>query len=269
MSVVQLAAEVEARGLGSISLPEHTHIPVDSRALVEGWSVEEHYQRTLDPYIAGAFVAATTSLEIGTAVSLVAQHDAIALAKAIATLDHLSGGRVVLGVGFGYNQQEMQDHGVPVKQRFQVVEETVALMRALWTEEVASYEGRYRRLSPSLSWPKPARPGGPPVLLGGRPTERNLARIVGWADGWIPAGIGVTASVAAAVKELGVRWNDAGRAGAPEICCFLARGSRDELAREIERAAEIGVRRLSVRLEELPRDLVLPVLDDMAAALPT
>ncbi|MCK9930610.1 TIGR03619 family F420-dependent LLM class oxidoreductase [Frankia sp. Mgl5] len=267
MPILELAREVEARGLRSISFPEHTHVPVGSRALVEGWSVEERYQRTLDPYVACAFIAATTSLEVGTAVSLVAQHDAIALAKAIATLDHLSEGRVFLGVGFGYNRQEIEGHGVPTKDRFLVVEETVALMRALWTEEIAAFRGQHRNLSPSRSWPKPARRGGPPVLLGGRPTERNFARILAWADGWIPAGIGVTEKVASSLKDLCARWNDAGRKGAPEICCFLAPGSRDEMARQIGRAAELGVQRLSVRLEERPRDLVLPVLDELVSAL--
>ncbi|MEX5708600.1 TIGR03619 family F420-dependent LLM class oxidoreductase [Parafrankia sp. FMc6] len=268
MPVVDLAKEAELRGLGSISFPEHTHAPVSSHALVAGWRIEERYQRTLDPYIACAYIAATTSLRVGTGISLVAQHDAIALAKAIATLDHLSQGRAVIGVGFGYNRQEIEDHGVPAKDRFEVVEETVALMRTLWTDEVAAFEGRHRRLPPSWSWPKPARPGGPPILLGGRATDRNFGRVVAWADGWIPAGIGVTpAAFAPSLVDLRTRWADAGRHGAPEICCFFVPGSRDDMAREIERAAELGVQRMEIRLEEWPRDLVLPVLDELADIL--
>jgi probable F420-dependent oxidoreductase len=268
MPILDLAREAEARGLRSIYLPEHTHAPVDTEALVPGWPIEERYQRTLDPYVACASIAATTSLEVGTGVALPAQHDAIALAKAVATLDYLSQGRVVLGVGFGYNRQEAEDHGFAARDRFALVEETIALMRALWTEEVAEFQGRYRQLSPSRSWPKPARPGGPPILLGGRGTERNFDRVVAWADGWFPAGLGV-ADPAFATSLIGLRsrWEEAGRPGTPEICCFFPAASRNQMAREIERAAELGVQRMQVFLEERPRDLCLPILDDLGAAL--
>ncbi|WP_158079348.1 TIGR03619 family F420-dependent LLM class oxidoreductase [Actinomadura sp. CNU-125] len=266
MPIIELAREAEARGLRAISLPEHTHMPVVSAALVPGWPIARQYQRTLDPYIACAFIAATTSLEVGTAVSLPAQHDAIALAKAIATLDHLAQGRVILGFGFGYNKQEIIDHGIVPDRRFGVVEEAVALMRALWTDEIAEFDGRHHRLSRSWAWPKPLRPGGPPVLLGGRATERNLERIVTWADGWLPAGIGATAhDLPSSLAELRVRWRDAGRERPPEICCFFGPGSRGDMGRELERAAELGIQRLHLRLEDRPRDLVLPVLDDLAA----
>jgi probable F420-dependent oxidoreductase len=268
MPILDLARETEARGLRSIYLPEHTHAPVDTEALVPGWPIDERYQRTLDPYIACASIAATTSLEVGTGVSLLAQHDAIALAKTIATLDYLTQGRVVVGVGFGYNRQEAEDHGFAPRDRFAIVEETIALMRALWTDEVAEFHGRYRQVSPSRSWPKPAQPGGPPILLGGRGTERNFDRIVAWADGWFPAGLGV-ADPAFATSLLGLRsrWEEAGRSGAPEICCFFPVASRDQMARQIEQAAELGVQRMQVFLEERPRDLALPVLDELAAVL--
>ena len=153
MPVIDLARECEARGLGSISLPEHTHIPVDSPA------TSDRYRRTLDPFVASSFVAATTGLQVGTAISLVGQHDAIALAKAIATIDHLSHGRFTLGVGFGYNRKEAADHGIPVTERALYVEETVRLIRALWTDDEAEFEGRFLRVPPSYAWPKPAASG--------------------------------------------------------------------------------------------------------------
>jgi probable F420-dependent oxidoreductase len=266
--ILELASEAEARGLRSISLPEHTHAPVDTSVLVEGWPVLERYQRTLDPYVASSFIAATTDLEVGTAVSLVAQHDAIALAKALATLDYLAEGRVILGVGFGYNRHEAEDHGFAARDRFGIVEETIALMRALWTEEVAEYQGQHRRLSPSRAWPKPARAGGPPVLLGGRATEENLKRIVGWADGWIPAGLGVTdPAFGPLLAELRSRWEGGGRPGQPEICCFFPPGTKEEMAVHLEGAARLGVQRMQVFLEDRPRDLALPVLDEVAAAI--
>lgn len=267
MPVIDLAREAAARGLRSLYLPEHTHVPVGSLQINGDWRMAERYQRTLDPYIAAAFIAATTTLEVGTAISLVAQHDAIALAKAVATLDVLSQGRVVLGVGFGYNREEAADHGVPFDQRAAMVEETVRLMRALWTEDKSAYEGRFLRLPPSWSWPKPTRPGGPPVLLGGRAGARNFERVVAWADGWIP--MGETPGHAPLERELGelrARWADAGRAGEPEICCFLRPGPTGELARQLARGAELGIQRMQVLLEDRRRDEVLPVLDDLAAA---
>jgi probable F420-dependent oxidoreductase len=268
LAILELAREAETRGLSAITLPEHTHIPVGSEVLIEGWSLEERYERTLDPYIACSFVAATTTLEIGTGVSLVAQHDPIALAKAVATLDHLSEGRFFLGVGFGYNRQEVEDHGVAAADRRGVVEESIQLMRALWTREIAEFAGRYRHLSPSKSWPKPARAGGPPVLLGVKATGLNLDRVVRWADGWIPAGIGVTSpEFAASLRDLRRRWDDAGRHPPPEVCCFFAPASRAEMALQLHRAAELGVQRMQLRLEERIRDEVLPILDELSRAL--
>jgi alkanesulfonate monooxygenase SsuD/methylene tetrahydromethanopterin reductase-like flavin-dependent oxidoreductase (luciferase family) len=186
----------------------------------------------------------------------------------VATLDYLSQGRFFLGVGFGYNRQEVEDHGVAASDRRMVVEETVRLMRSLWVDEIAEFAGRHRHLSPSKSWPKPARAGGPPVLLGAKATPRNLDRVVAWADGWIPAGIGVTSEdFAASVHDLRARWDDAGRRATPEVCCFFAPGSRDEMATELDRAAELGVQRMQLRVDERGRDQVLPILDELARAL--
>jgi len=268
MPVTDLAREAEARGLTGFSLPEHTHMPVATESLVAGYPIAEKYQRTLDPYIACAYVAATTSLEVGPAISLLAQHDAIALAKAVATLDHLARGRLVLGVGFGYNRGEVEDHGVTPRDRRAVVEETVALMRALWTDEIAEFEGRHRHLPASRSWPKPERPGGPPILLGARNSERNFARIIAWADGWIPAGIGVSfPALQQSLAGLRRGWRDAGRAGSPEIMCLFPPGSPDEMSRQLEKAAALGIGRMHLRVEERTRDQVLPVLDDLAAVI--
>jgi len=263
MPVVELALATEARGLRSISLPEHTHVPLASDP------IDERYRRTLDPFVASSFVAAATSLEVGTGVSLVAQHDAIALAKAIATLDHLSQGRVMLGVGYGYNRPEAADHGVPVDRRAAVVEETVRLMKALWTEDEAAFEGVHRSVSPSYAWPKPVQPGGPPVLLGVRPSVRNFERIVGWADGWLPMGNGIAdnAELAGHLAELRSRWTDAGRATDLQVCCFFNAGSVDAIARDLDRATELGIQRAQVYVADRQRDELLPILDDVAAAV--
>jgi probable F420-dependent oxidoreductase len=268
MSILELAREVETRGLRSLSVPEHTHVPVESEIMLPGWQIPERYRRTFDPYISCAWIAATTSLEVGTAVSLVAQHDAIALAKAVATLDHLAEGRFVLGVGFGYSKQEAEDHGFRSRDRYLVVEETVALMRAIWTDEVAEFEGRHRGMAPSWSWPKPTRPGGPLVLLGSGPSERNFARVVAWADGWIPAGLGVgDPRLAELLAGLRSRWEEAGRTANLEVLCFFHPGPRDTVAREIERAAALGIQRMQVFIEDETRDEVLNILDELASAL--
>ena len=258
MPVLDLAREAEARGLRSLYLPEHTHVPVESMQITEQWTMSERYQRTLDPYITSAFVAAQTSLEVGTAISLVAQHDAIALAKAIATLDHLAPGRIVVGIGFGYNLPEAANHGFPPRARAEVAEEAVHLMRALWTEEVASFEGTYRRLSPSWSWPKPASP--PPVLLGGRSGARNIRRIVDWADGWIPMGQ-TPLTVGDDLLDVRRAWADANRDAPLEVCCFFHPGDADAMSREVERGLELGIQRMQVLLEDRTRDEVLPVID--------
>lgn len=268
MPVLELAREAEVRGLRSLYLPEHTHVPVGSESITAQWQMSDRYRRTLDPYVAAAFVAATTTLEVGTAISLVAQHDAIALAKAIATLDHLAPGRVVLGVGFGYNREEAADHGVEFPKRARVVEETVGLMRALWTEDEASYDGEFRQLSRSWSWPKPARAGGPPVLLGARATAQNFDRIAAWADGWIPMGQSPShPALESDLTELSKKWSDQGRSTELEVCCFFHAGSVAEMAREIELGAVLGIQRMQVLLEDAGRDEVLPVLDNLADAV--
>ena len=264
MPLLELAREAEARGLESLYLPEHTHVPVDSLQITDSWRMSERYQRTLDPYIASAFVAATTKLEVGTAISLVAQHDAIALAKAIATLDYLAEGGVLVGVGFGYNRPEAQNHGVDFGLRATVVEETVRLMRALWTDEVAAFDGEHRHLTPSWAWPKPTRAGGPPVLLGGRGTARNFERIASWADGWIPMGLTpLSPTLAGDLAELRRHWKEAGREGEPAVCCFFHGGNAAQMRAEIDQASDLGIQRVQVLLEDGRRDEVLPVLDEL------
>jgi probable F420-dependent oxidoreductase len=266
--VVELAGEAQARGLRSIYLPEHTHVPVGSQQIAPGWVMPDRYKRVLDPFISSAYIAATTNLEVGTGVALVAQHDAIALAKAVATLDYLSGGRMVLGVGFGYNRPEAADHGFAPERRAAVVEETVALMRAVWSHDEAGFEGTFRHLSPSWSWPKPARPGGVPVLLGSRATDRNIERIVQWADGWIPMGAGADVDeIADDLAEIRRRWAAEGREGGPRVCYFFQPDTTQRMARQISRSRELGIQTMQVFLEDRSRDDVLPILDRVAESI--
>jgi len=207
----QWAMQVEERGFHSLYLPEHTHLPVTEDAppsLVEGVTIE-NYRRTLDPFVALSSAAAVTSkLKLGTGVCLVAQHDPITLAKQIATLDQISGGRFVLGIGFGWNRTEAADHGVVFEERREITREKVLCMKALWSEEQAEYQGKYVHLSPSWAWPKPKQQPGVLTLIGGAAGPKTFAAIANYADGWMPIG---GASVAKKLPELRAAFEDNGR----------------------------------------------------------
>ena len=191
MDPASFARAAEERGLWSVYLPEHTHIPTSRRTPPPTGDDELHeeYARTLDPFVALATAASVTErIVLGTGVCVIAQREPIVTAKAIATLDHLSGGRVVLGVGFGWNADEIEHHGVAMSERRAVAREHVLAMRALWRDDVAAFDGEFVRFGPSWSWPKPRRPGGPPVLVGGAAGPTLFAHVAEYADGWIPIG---------------------------------------------------------------------------------
>ncbi len=210
MDIATLAREVEARGFDSLYLPEHTHIPISRLTPPPTGDAElpEEYRRTLDPFVALAAAAAVTErIRLGTGIALPAQREPIVTAKAVATLDHLSGGRAVLGVGFGWNQDELADHGVSMAERRDVAREVMLTMQALWTEEVASFDGDHVHLSPSWAWPKPVH-GHLPVLLGGAPGPKLFAHIAEYGDGWMPVG---GTGLSTAIPELRRVVSEAGR----------------------------------------------------------
>jgi probable F420-dependent oxidoreductase len=184
----RLAAELEARGYESLWVTEHTHIPTSRRTPWPGGpDLPEEYRRTLDPFVALAAAATVTErLRLGTGITLVAQHDPIVQAKTIATLDLLSEGRVSLGIGVGWNEDEMEHHGVDPKRRRAVTREKVLAMRALWTEDEASFDGEFVSFSPSWSWPKPAATPHPPILMGGAGGPVTFRHVVEYCDGWMP-----------------------------------------------------------------------------------
>jgi probable F420-dependent oxidoreductase len=188
---VRLARELEERGFAGLYLPEHTHIPVERTTPypAAGAELPLEYGRTLDPFVAlGQAAAVTERLGLGTGITLITQHDPIDLAKRIATLDHLSGGRFTLGVGFGWNKEEAADHGVEWATRRELGREHMALMRALWAPEPTAYEGEFGvSVRASYAWPKPAG-GAPRTLLGGAAGPKLFAQIAAYADGWMPIG---------------------------------------------------------------------------------
>ncbi|MGW2844332.1 LLM class F420-dependent oxidoreductase [Streptomyces sp. NPDC001108] len=212
---LRLARELEQRGFDGLYLPEHTHIPVSrDTPYPMGGELPPEYGRTLDPFVALAQAAAVTErLTLGTGITLVAQHDPIDLAKQIATLDHLSGGRFTLGVGYGWNVEEAADHGVDWPARRALVRDRLALMQALWADEPTAYAGEFGSVRASHAHPKPTqRPRGPVTgprtLIGGAAGPKLFAHIAEHTDGWLPIG---GAGLAESLPKLRTAWTAANR----------------------------------------------------------
>ncbi|MET7714691.1 LLM class F420-dependent oxidoreductase [Streptomyces sp. NPDC005407] len=256
---VRLARELEERGFGGLYLPEHTHIPVErATPYPAGGELPPEYGRTLDPFVAlGQAAAVTSRLGLGTGITLVAQHDPIDLAKQIATLDHLSGGRFTLGVGFGWNKEEAADHGVEWTTRRELGRERMALMRALWAAEPTAYEGEFGAVRASYAYPKPAG-GAPRTLVGGAAGPKLFSHIAECADGWLPiGGRGLTESVPV-LREV---WEKAGRdPGALQVVPYAVLPSPGKLAHY----AELGVEEVVLQLPPAGEAEVLGVLDEYA-----
>src|SRR6478672_1957938 len=204
----EAAVAAEERGFDTLYVPEHTHIPVSREAAHpgtgDGTLPDDRYLRTLDPWVALATAAAVTSrIRLATAVALPVQSDPITLAKTIATLDHLSGGRVTLGAGFGWNTDELADHHVPAGRRRTVLREYVEAMRALWTQEEASYDGEFVKFGPSWAYPKPVQ-DHVPLLIGAEAGPQTVEWIARHADGWMTTPR--TTDVAERVQALRDAW---------------------------------------------------------------
>lgn len=188
---VELARAVEERGFESLWLPEHSHIPVSRDTpwpgSLSGEPLPDVYSRLLDVTVSLAMAASvTTKLRLGTSVLLLAARDPLWTAKEYATLDALSGGRVELGVGFGWNGEELENHGVEFASRWDHTREAAAAVRSVWRDEVAEFNGEHVAFTPSWAWPKPAQAPGPKIHIGGGAGPRLLGHVAAWADGWLP-----------------------------------------------------------------------------------
>ncbi|MEU3084956.1 TIGR03619 family F420-dependent LLM class oxidoreductase [Streptomyces massasporeus] len=264
----RLARELEDRGFAGLYLPEHTHIPVErTTPYPAGGELPPEYGRTLDPFVAlGQAAAVTERLGLGTGITLVAQHDPIALAKQVATLDHLSGGRFTLGLGFGWNVEEAADHGVRWSSRRELVRDRMALMRALWSERPVAYEGEFGGVRASYAYPKPARkPRGPVVgprtLVGGAAGPKLFTHISEYADGWLPIG---GRGLGEALPVLRTVWADAGRdPRALQIVPYAVHPSPGKLAH----FADLGIEEVVAQLPPAGEAEVLKTLDGLAAHL--
>ena len=264
IDLATLAREAEARGFASLYVPEHTHIPVSRRTPPPTGDAElaDEYRRTLDPFVALAAAAAVTSkIRLGTAIALVAQRDPILLAKEVATLDLVSHGRAVLGVGYGWNVEEMESHGVAYASRRRLVREKMLAVEALWTQDVAAYDGELVRIAPSWQWPKPVQRPRPPVLIGGGPGPKLFADVAEWADGWMPIG---GKGLGEALPQLRAAMQKRGRdPRALEVVALGVVPTRGKL----DHYASIGVTEVALRLPAASAAEVLRELDAHAAFL--
>ena len=264
-----LAAAAEARGFESLFFPAHTHIPASRRTPWPGGAeLPKEYSHTYDPFVALTAAAMVTErLKLATGICLVNQHDPIVMAKQVASLDRLSNGRVILGVGAGWNVEEMAHHGIRYEDRWRSLRERVLAMRRIWTDEAAVFEGEHVRFEPLWSYPKPQQPGGPPVLIGAS-SRWTWARIAEWGDGWMPilqderrANASGAIDYADGVLRTREAWAKAGREGAPDFTIFGV-GPDEHRVRSL---ADAGFQRIVFGLPPADADTVLPLLDRYAA----
>lgn len=258
MTASDLAREAEARGFDSVFLPEHTHLPLRDDtppALVAGVRLED-YRRGLDPLVAlSTAVPVTDRIALGTGVLLVAQHDPVLLAKQVATLDHLSGGRMVLGIGFGWNRAEATDHGIPFGARREVAREHVLCMQALWSQEIAEFHGRHVSLDPCWSWPKPVQRPRVTTLVGGGATEATFGAVAEYADGWLPiGGKGLTEALPRLRRAVEARGRD------PEAIRVVPFGTVPDDGK-LAHFAELGIAEVVLRVPSGPPAEMLAALD--------
>ena len=259
---IELARAVEERGLDSLYFPEHTHIPISRRSpWPGGGELPQEYWHTHDPFVAlGAAAAATKRIKLGTGVCLVIERDPIVLAKECASLDMISGGRLVLGIGGGWNAEEMEDHGTDFRKRWSILRERILAMREIWTKDPAEFHGEFVNFDPIWSSPKPLQPGGPPVLLGSQ-SGKVFDRVAEYCDGWLPINF-PKYDWKAAVQKLRDAEKKARRKNL-SLSMFGAPPREDVLQSLIE----LGFQRLLFPLPPAPRDTIMPMIDTYAKVI--
>lgn len=239
-----VARAAEDAGFESLWVPEHTHIPTSRETPYPmGGELPPEYCRVLDPFVTLMAAASVTErLKVGTGVCLVVEHDPIVLAKQVATLDLLSGGRFLFGVGCGWNAEEMRDHGTDPDRRWSVLRDRVGAMRVLWTQDVASYDGPHASFGPTWQWPKPVQQPYPPVLVGGG-TPGAMRHAARWGDGWLPMPDRSKGSIGERIKQLATVAEECGRP-TPPVTVYGARAEKQVL----HHYAEAGVERCVLML---------------------
>ena len=263
----RLAEELETRGFEALWVPEHSHIPASRLSPWGGRAgappLPEEYWRTLDSFVAlGAAAAVTDNLILGTGITLAAQRDPIWLAKEVATLDVISSGRFQFGIGYGWNKEEMAQHGVAYGDRRALLAEQIGLMKALWTQEEASYQGEMLSLEPSWAWPKPVQQPHPPIYMGGSAGPKTFTAMADFCDGWLPF---PGRKLVGQVESLHEVLREAGRD--PSAFDIMVFGGKPDPERWGE-WEELGINRMGVWLPPAPAEVVIPLLDEYRQFIP-
>ena len=260
----ELAPEIESRGFESLFVPEHTHIPTSRQSSWPGGAdLPKEYWHTFDPFVSLSFAAANTkTLKIGTGICLLPQRDTLVTANLVASLDRMSGGRFIFGIGGGWNREEMAHHGTSYDKRFARMAEQVKAMQALWSNDAAEFHGEQVDFSESWSYPKPVQTPHPPIILGGE-TDYTLRRVVDYCDGWLPRarhGFDAVENIARLQKIA----DESGRdMSTLSVSVFGAPAEENTLTGY----RDAGINRVLLSLPSAPRDEVLPILDGYAALI--
>jgi probable F420-dependent oxidoreductase len=260
----ELAREAEARGFESLFFPEHTHIPASRKTPYPGGGeLPKEYWHTVDPFVALGMCAAVTSrLKVATGICLLIERDTIITAKEVASLDFLSGGRVIFGIGGGWNVEEMANHGTEFRSRWRKLREQVAALKKIWSEDAPEFHGEFVNFDPIWSYPKPVQKPHPPILLGGH-SRQVLERVVEYCDGWLPLGARGEAIVPQIVRLRQLAEERGRDPKTVSVSVYWAPADPGV----IDRYREAGVERVIFGLPSAGRDTVLPLLDRYAEFL--
>ena len=266
MAPGELGQALEQRGFESVWAPEHSHIPLSRKTPFPGGTdLPKKYYDAMDPFVTlTAAAAATKTLKVGTGVCLIAQRDPIQTAKLVASIDTVSGGRFLFGIGNGWNQDELEDHGVKFADRHKVARERVEAMKVIWTKSKAEYHGEFVDFDPMMTWPKCVQKPHVPVIVGGA-FPYSARRAIRYGEGWIPqAGRGGTGEIADMIPEFRKMATEAGRdPNSIEITVWFPKQEPDLM----KRYEDLGVSRVVFNLESDKADKVLPVVDSLAGLM--
>jgi probable F420-dependent oxidoreductase len=266
MTPAELGQALEARGFDSVWAPEHSHIPASRQSpWPGGGDLPKMYYDVMDPFVTlTAAAAATKTLKLGTGICLVVQRDPIQTAKLVASIDQVSGGRFLFGVGAGWNAEEMADHGTEFKSRFKLMEERILAMKAIWTQSKAEYHGEFVDFPPLMTWPKPVQKPHPPILIGGG-FPHAARRALAYGDDWMPlGGRATTGDLLEILPRFRQMVAETGRD--PQSMPVTVFGAREDEDR-LKRYRDLGVGRVVVLVDAAKSDKILPVLDRWAALI--
>jgi probable F420-dependent oxidoreductase len=266
MTAPDLARALEERGFESVWAPEHSHIPASRKTpFILGGELPKKYYDAMDPFVTlTAAAMATKRLRVGTGVCLIAQRDPIQTAKLVASIDQISGGRFLFGIGNGWNQDEIEDHGTAFETRHKLARERIEAMKAIWTQRTAEYHGEFVNFDPMTAWPKPVQKPYPPILVGGA-FPYSARRAIRYGDGWMPQ---VTTYAKTDLAELVPRFKQmATEAGRDPDSLRISVWDRNPDVDRMKRYQDMGVARAITSIESEKAETVLPVLDQWAEVI--